>query len=147
MDRVAKLVTFGRGGDTVYLGKGSTISGYGKPENPHAAKGETIPDGTPVIDTRAATETTEGIAWVFKGPMVDPDLPDGACDSCPQPSEVLAGGLTGGFRNMAALHMLSRAKKEKRGPLDHVSVSEYVQGWREHGARIGSYQNGVIVWE
>lgn len=55
--RTAKLVTFGRGGDTVYLGGGCTCTGYGKPDNPHAAKpddgpdGYDFPDGCPAIDS------------------------------------------------------------------------------------------------
>ena len=122
---IAKLVKSGRGCDTVYLGKGHTISGYGSPERPHA--GETgkangnliIPDGTPAIDVRAAVETDDGYRWVFKGPMVDVDLPDGGCSG------------------------YSKAP----GAMDYVSTREYVEGWRQHGARIGHYSGGRIVWD
>lgn len=142
-----RLVKFGAGRDTVFDDDGSTISGYGSPERPHAAEGKDIPDGTPVLDVRAATETPEGFAWVFRGPMVDVKLPDGSYEPCPQPSEVMLGGLEGSFGAVAAMQVVSRAKREPRGPLDFVSVSEYVQGWREHGARVGKYVGGVIVWE
>jgi hypothetical protein len=83
---IAKLVTFGRGGDTVYFGAGCTSSGYGSPDRPHAAEsrdGLIFPDGCPVIDKRAAVDTPEGYHYVFSGPMVNVDLPDGHIDACP----------------------------------------------------------------
>jgi hypothetical protein len=146
-----RLVTFGKGGDTVYDDDGSRTSGYGNPDRPHAADGKDIPDGTPVLDTRAATDTDAGFALVFKGPMVDPSLPDGEVDPCPEPSPVLAYGLAhqpdGQFAGLLLRQAVSRNKGESRGPLDSVSVAEYVRGWREHGARVGRYQAGAIVWE
>ena len=39
MERTAKLVCFGRGGDSVEYGGGCHGSGYGTPENPHASAG------------------------------------------------------------------------------------------------------------
>jgi hypothetical protein len=146
--RTAKLVTFGKGGDTVYWGGHSTTSGYGNPDRPHAAAGEDIPDGTPALDTRPATDTDAGVSWVFKGPMVDPDLADGEGEECPEPSPVMAAGLSGSFLGLLAVQITERAKGRKRaGPLDYVSVSEYVAGWRDHGARVGRYEGGAIVWE
>ena len=146
-NEVIKLVCFGQGGDTVHYAGGSTCSGYGNPDRPHAAEGKDIPDGTPVIDKRAAVDTSEGFKWVFRGPMVNVDLPDEGYEACPKPSETMIAGLQGSFNTMAGLHLASRAKGEPRGPLDYVSVAEYVRGWREHGARIGTYQGGAIVWE
>jgi len=49
-NKTVKLVEFGRGGDVVHYNRGSRCSGYGTPENPHAAKNEIIPDGTIAID-------------------------------------------------------------------------------------------------
>lgn len=142
-----KLVTFGQGGDTVHYGRGHTCSGYGSPERPHAALGEEIPDGTPVIDKRAAVGTPDGFSWVFRGPMVNVDLPDGEREDCPTPSPTLAAGLEGGYAVMLARQTVARAASSAPGPLDYVSIAEYVRGWREHGARIGEYRGGKIVWE
>ena len=149
--RIAKLVHFGRGGDTVYYGEGCIASGYGSPERPHAAKlGDPVeyPDGTPVVDVRAAVETDEGYRWVFKGPMCNPDIPDGEVDECPMPSAVMAGAMGeqgGPYAVLLAQHVVSKSKKQRSG-LDSVSIAEYLAGWKEHGARIGEYQNGQIVW-
>ena len=148
---VAKLVHFGRGGDTVHFAKGHECSGYGSPENPHAAcnHGDTvIPDGCPVVDVREAVETTEGYKWVFKGPMVNVDLADDEVDECPIPSPLFASAMVeggGSFGGLLAIHAAQRAVKQRSG-LDSVSIREYLDGWREHGARIGEYQNGKIVW-
>ena len=153
--RIAKLVCFGRGGDSVEYGGGCHGSGYGTPENPHAARPSDtmeIPDGTYAIDKRPAIETPEGYSWVFKGPMYNPDIPDGDCDPCPVPSELFAAAVTSDpsnpFGQLLTLHEAQKATgRQKRSGLDSVSIAEYVQGWREHGARIGQYRDGVIVWE
>ena len=92
-----KLVCFGNGGDTVEYGKGCHGSGYGTPEKPHAAdfsgKDVEVPDGTPVLDKRPAIATDEGFAWVFKGPMVNVDLPEGECDALGEVSPLFAGAV------------------------------------------------------
>lgn len=147
MADVVKLVCFGQGGDTLHYADGGTCSGYESPDRPHAAAGKDIPDGTPAIDKRAAIDTEEGFRWVFRGPMVNPAIPDGETERCPDPSPVMVAGLSGAFVGLVADHMASRHKGEPRGPLDYVSVAEYVRGWREHGARIGAYRGGAIVWE
>lgn len=114
---IAKLVTFGKGGDTVYIGANHTISGYGNPERPHAADSQKdtleIPDGTFAIDKRPAVETEEGFAWVFKGPMINVDLVESETDK----------------------HAFS-----------YVTINDYVEGWKNHGAKIGTYLKGQIVW-
>lgn len=146
--RTAKLVCFGLGGDSVEYGGGCRGSGYGSPERPHAAAGENIPDGTPVIDKRPAVATPEGTAWVFKGPMCNPDLPDDVVEECPEPSQALAAGVSGnGYGTLLAIHGLHKIRNSSPGPLDYVSIRKYVEGWREHGARIGHYENGAIVWD
>jgi len=143
----AKLIIFAQRGDRVYCGGSTTISGYGTPEKPHAAAGLVIPDGCPVIDNRATVDTPEGFGWVFSGPMLDVDLPDGAVNACPMPSETMRAGLQGAFSTLATLQTVAIATHQPRGPLDFVGIAEYVQGWKEHGARVGHYQNGHIVWE
>lgn len=109
-------------------------------------------EGIPVVDVRPAIETAEGYSWVFKGPLLNVDLPDGEADECPMPSEILAFGLAhSGYGPLLLDHAVARKTERKRSSLDSVSVSEYVQGWREHGARIGRFfvrdGQGVIEWE
>ena len=142
----AKLLKFGNGGHVIYFlnppYKNCTCSGYEDPETfvkPYhwwAHPKDQIsrhwdgyvfpPDGLPVIDLREAVETDPGYSWVFKSPMVNPDLPEGAVERL----------------------------DNRDGPprsLDCVSVSEYVRGWREHGAKIGKafIRDGacIIEWE
>lgn len=148
---IAKLVTFGVGGDTVHLGRHNTISGYGNPDRPHAAEQDDdliIPDGTPVIDKRPAVKTDRGYRWAIRGPMVDVDLQDGDTDRCPEPGPMFAEAVADNwFGALLSLQSASRDADEARGPLDSVSTAEYVRGWKEHGARIGQYVGGEIVWE
>jgi hypothetical protein len=147
---IAKLVCFGRGGDSVEYGKRCHGSGYGTPERPHAAdpKTCTIPDGTIAIDKRTAIETPAGYAWVFNGPMVNVDLQDGDCSECPEPSPIFAGAVAGNeYGSLLTLQAAHKTAKKTPGPLDFVSIAEYVEGWRAVGARIGRYVAGKIVWE
>lgn len=157
-DRTAKLVVFGGGGDTVYLSANAHISGYGSPERPHAAecrdgKDLDIPDGCPAVDLREAIKTTEGFNWVIKGPMVNIDLDDGArSDLALKDRDMgIVGAIAAGSPEFSSLLQLQRAhegkRTEKAGPLDHVAIPEYLDGWRAHGAKVGEYQGGTIVWE
>ena len=64
-----------------------------------------------------------------------------------------AGGMSGAaaaangtFAFLIALQMVAKHGVTTRGPLDHVSIAEYALGWKEHGARIGHYEAGKIVW-
>lgn len=148
----AKLVTFGAGGDTVYYSRGSYSQGYGTPERPHAADPakKNIPDGTPVVDTTAAVNTKEGFAWALKGPLVDVDLAEGACNPLELDKDSFVAGASAAtnktFAFLLALQMTAKHGIPKRGPLDYVSIAEYAHSWKEHGARIGHYEAGKIVW-
>lgn len=171
---VARLLSFGRGGHCIDYTSGAgvgysrcTHSGYDSPETfgpltqwwAHP-KGEMCspwssmtvpPEGIPVIDKLPALATPEGRSWVFRGPMVDVDLPDGGVDCCPQPSEVLAAGVDDDYRAMLLQQEAARAAG-KRSPLDSVCIAEYVDGWRKAGARIGrafreADGTARLVWE
>ena len=144
--RIPKFVTFGNGGDVVYYSAYCRCSGYGTPDSPHAAKGEEMPDGTPVLDKRPALETEAGYSWVFRGPMLNPDLVDGDLEECPTPDPAFAEALGIGSKQWGGLLQLQSAKVD-RGPLDFVSISEYMDGWRSRGARSGHYESGQIVWD
>lgn len=150
---VAKLVVFGGGGDTVYIDRNTTCTGYGSPERPHAADpkdGAQFPDGTPALDLRQAIETTEGYRWVFRGPMVDVDLPDDGVEECPQALPIMAAAMTSDPSNefglLLVLQAAHKSASNEPGPLDRVSVAAYVAGWVAHGARLGHYRNNVIEW-
>lgn len=146
-ERVAKLVTFGRGGDCVYYGRYWRSMGYGSPERPHAADTD-IPDGVVAIDQRAAIETRDdAYDWAFQGPMVDVDLPEGQVDPC-EPSGIMIDAMKSDSGNQfGQLLKLHEMNNTQPGPLDHVSIKQYVDGWRLVGARIGFYKNGKIIWE
>jgi len=144
-NKPVRLITFGQGGHTLYYGQGTTLSGYDRPDD-FTGEGETIPDGTLALDKRDAIDTPEGYRWVLKGPMVNVDLPDGQIDACPAPSPLFASAVA--ENSYGTLLALNEAHSEPTaGPLDSVSISEYVAGWVARGARIGTYHNGQIVWE
>jgi len=126
--RKAKLVVFGRGGDTVYIGGYNRlkICGYGTPEQPHAASPANHQDidfeGCPVLDVCPAVETDDGFWHAIAGPMVNVDLAPGERDAWIKDRKELA-------------------------PFDYVSVQEYIKLWRKVGARVGKFDCGKIVWE
>jgi hypothetical protein len=146
MASTIKLVTFGRSGDTAYCtrdkwGK-STITGYGRPDRPHAGESNAthpIEDGTPALDLLPAIETAAGFKWAFCGPMVDVDLPDGQVEKCPEPSPMFAAAVSGNqFGTLLAVH--ATTKDQKAGALDSVCIREYIEGWTARGARLGPVQ-------
>ena len=141
------MVVFGRGGDTVYYSSHCTGTGYGTPENPHAA--QDIPDGVPVVDIRPAVDTPEGFRWVIIGPLVDVDLPDGQVEKCPGITPAFLDSLEKPYKTMAILHGIHTHSRTRNGPgpLDKVGIKQYIQGWKRHGAKVGVYRDGVPVWE
>jgi len=153
---VVKLITFGRGGDTLYFAKHSTCSGYGSPERPHAAdftaehhSGYVVPDGTYAIDSRSAVDTDKGFHMAVSGPLVNVDLEAGKVERCPEPSSLLVAGVAdNSYGGMLALQKAHRATApEAPGPLDGVDIETYVRMWRDAGARIGRYHDYKIVWD
>jgi hypothetical protein len=158
--RIAKLVWFGRAGDTVEYGGGCHSSGYGSPEKPHAAatagKGDdfVIPDGCPVLDKRPALDTPEGYRFVYSGPMVNVDLAPGEVDRIGDISDSIVAQAVmaepgNGFGPLAAYSIAQTKAKAKAtyNSLDHVDTATYVRLWKELGARTGHYQGGIIVWD
>lgn len=157
----AFLISFGLGGHGVDTretwGEGSVskgnISGYDSPESFERAlirgeKNEYPPlSGIPVLDKRAALQKNP--AFSFKSPLVDVDLQEGEIDRINTDSaRTMLPGLSGGFETLAALAIAHEGKSEP-GPLDSVSVSDYVRWWRERGARLGHMdKTGTrIIWE
>lgn len=154
MRKTAKFVTFGNGGDTVYYSATCRCSGYGSPENPHAAKEDSateIPDGTPALDKRPALATDSGAMWAVVGPMVNVDLAPGGIGKCPDLSDPRVADIVNSFSEgnvLLGIAMgIQNCKQGDAGPLDEVDIETYVEGWVSRGARLGHYQKGEIVWE
>lgn len=153
-ERTAKLVTFGRGGDTVEYSRWEHGSGYGSPENPHAADptSHEIPDGCPVIDMRPAVDAGPGVAMAISGPMVNVDLEPGEVDAlCDTTPNLMAATMKAepgnAFGALLVNQEFARAQGRKYGPLDSVDLETYISLWREAGARIGTVQGGEFIWE
>ncbi len=95
-------------------------------------------------------QTPGGYAWALKGPLVDVDLAEGECAPLDLAKNSLIAGAAAAanshFAFLLALQLASKHGCPKRGPLDHVSVAEYALGWQKHGARVGHYETGKIVW-
>lgn len=107
-------------------------------------------EGIPWLDIREAVETPEGRRWVFTGPLCDPKLADGQVDDLEVQGLTCAGLISGGGEFAALLTMQAAHKatdRKKPGPLDSVSVAEYVRGWIAHGARGGIIRGGEFVQE
>ena len=144
-----KLITFGKGGDTVHYSN-STLTGYGSPEHPHAAdnKRGDIPDGCPVINKIPAIDNGGGFELSIHGPMVNVDLPDNKTDKAPEPCHWFESAVSGNqFGVLLKLQKVSKIKKEKYGPLDSVSIPVFIELWKNAGAIIGHFHNGFIIWD
>lgn len=146
-----RLISFGKGGHREEYASGSgpwegrsTLSGYDRPEDWQPRERTDYSDCV-VLDTRAATDTEAGFRWVFRGPLLNPDLPDGGREDCPDPSFI--AGFPNGFGTLARLQIAHTATEKAPGPLDQVSRAEYVEGWRAVGARVGRVEAGKLVWE
>ena len=85
MEERAALITFGLGGHSVYYfptvspgcTSSCTVSGYDNPEqfSVKLSAGEyNVPDGTPVVDGRAAFGSPGGVSLAMGAPLVDPGL-------------------------------------------------------------------------
>lgn len=163
-----KLVSFGKAGHSVYFARvkdtdhssySSKETGYDDPETFFAPskwwahtwmeqRDSSQYEGCAWVNIREAVETEAGLKMVFRGPMVDVDLEDGQVDRCPQPSDLMASAMTSSpneFGNLLILQAASRALKQKAGPLDSVSIAEYLALWKAAGAKVGTIKNGQFV--
>lgn len=169
-DGTPKLVTFGKRGHTIHFARkfeyggysSSREEGYDDPENffePSKWWAHTWMErrdirefeGCAWVNMREAVETDQGFKMAVSGPMVNVDLADGEIDRCPQPSEMMATAMMSEpgnqFGQLLALQGVSRAKREKIGPLDSICISAYLQAWKEVGAMVGRIINGQFVQE
>lgn len=109
-------------------------------------------DGVPVLDKRDAIETANGHAWVFKGPMLNVDLPEGKIEHLGDVSPIMVPVIAAYGMVDAVGETKQAAKTGLAGPLDEVPLGMYIQGWLEHGARLGRFTldqegNGHIEWK
>jgi hypothetical protein len=157
----AYLIDFGLGGHSVEYAetwsdgtrvKGH-ISGYDSPESFERAlaRGEknSYPDlsGLPVLDKREILK--EHPEYSLKGPLLDVDLSDGTIDRIDlKVARYMLPGLSGGFDAIAAAAIVHEGREEP-GPLDSVSLGDYLRWWTSRGARLGHMDTeGLrIVWE
>jgi hypothetical protein len=147
MSRFGKLLAFGNGGHSIHYSN-AHLSGYDRPETFDGWND--VENGCPVLDKRPAIATPEGYRWVFKGPMVSVDLVDAEVSKCPDLADnmMVQAMQTDGSNTFGALATLQMAHSgSEPGPLDFVSIRQYIDGWRRFGARVGVVQNGKIVWE
>ena len=156
----AFLVSFGLGGHSVEIvdtwrdgtrDKGH-ISGYDSPESLERALEREEKDsypplaGVPVLDKRAVLKEHPELS--FHSPLVDIDLPDGSVDRIDtKAARNMLPGLSGGFDLLAA-QAIAHEGKDEPGPLDSVSVSDFINWWVSRGARLGHMDDAGrrIVW-
>jgi len=85
--------------------------------------------------------------------MCDVDLSPGAMEPCPDLTDSLMvramltdpGNRYGSLAAIQLAHTM--AEKPEPGPLDHVDIATYLDGWRRHGARTGRIVDGRIIWD
>lgn len=157
----AFLISFGLGGhgieitDTLREGSRTKgrISGYDSPESFERSlvrgdKKEYPPLAhVPVLDKRPALRTNPVLG--IKSPLVDVELEAGKVERLDaSAARSMLPGLSGGFEVLAALAIANDGKPEP-GPLDSVSLADYLEWWRSRGARLGRMDGeGLhIVWQ
>jgi len=145
------LICFGLGGHTLYYRNNRTLQGYLRPNDVSVEEAKEWED-CPVLDIRGALNTEAGRKWVLIGPMVNPDLPPGECTRLQvgpvTPLEhILLEDSENPIGKLYRLHLACTLTNSKPGPLDRVSVEEYIQGWRKVGAKSGRVVGGRIVWD
>ena len=79
-------------------------------------------------------------------PYVCPEPPVSEYEAPPAADGPIAAALAANSATFDALLAFQAAKGQERGPLDSVSTAEYIAGWLRHGARVGHYEKGQIVW-
>ena len=146
------FIKFTQSGDHAWLDNGAQVRGYGSPEKPHASEPTAtreIAEGCPVLDIREAVKTPEGFGWVYRGPMVNPRLAPGQIDRLGMPPAYMTTAMLDNmFGTLLAIHTTQTLDNPQiPGSLDTVAVDVFVAGWRAHGARVGRWEAGHIVWE
>jgi hypothetical protein len=160
------LVTFGRGGSTVYYmpRKEGTLNygvcrreGYDTPDNffapsrwwahDYATRTDPEPyEGVAFVDMREAVEHDAGVKMSISGPMVDITLPPGEIARCPEPSDLLALAVAGNeFGALLSIQGEQRASGAQYGALDSVDIATYQRLWKAAGAKIGKVKDGQFV--
>jgi len=155
-----KLISFGVAGHVIHFGHGKRLEGYETPESffrpsrwwahDYATREDPAPwEGVAWVDKRDAIETDEGYRWVFRGPMVNVDLPPGGVHRCPDlAGSIMAAAMIqdgGTFGALLTAQEVHRATAATPGPLDDVDVETYLAGWKAHGARVGHIRGGLFV--
>lgn len=152
-----KLVVFGCGRTTIHYTANHRCEGYDHPEDffepsrwwthDHAErKGIEQWEGVPYVDLRAAVDHAAGYKMVINGPMVDVDLEPGEVERLPEPDPIMAGAMAfNSYGTLLTLQKAARVQGKRAGPLDSVSIAEYLDLWREAGATVGVIRNGQFM--
>jgi len=129
------------------------ISGYDSPESfegmlARGEKAEYPPlADVPVLDKRPALQAHPVLG--IQSPLVDVGLEDGTVERLDaRAARSMLPGLSGGFEVLAACAIVHDGKPEP-GPLDSVSLRDYLEWWVSRGARLGRMdEEGLrIVWQ
>ena len=129
-----------------------TLSGYDSPESFERSlkegKKSTVGSlaGVPVLDKRAILREKPSLA--IRAPLLDVSVKDGEIDRFDaKTARNMLPFMDSGFRGMAALGIVG-AKGDGPGPLDSVSVRDYIAWWSKNGARTGRMSDDglSIVW-
>lgn len=109
----------------------------------------TVPDGTPVIDKRDVLAAEGGVRLSLQSPMVslDDERPDVTAEDIARWPLMQAAAVAPELAQGNAYVALGAAAIAGVVNVSNVSVDAYVAYWRRAGARIGTVQAGVIVWE
>jgi hypothetical protein len=147
------VIWFGLGGHVIEA-INCHLSGYERPESFEARveKGDYEDydlEGAFVINKREILQEKPHLC--LKGPLVDCKIEsDTYIDRCPEPSPIFAGAVKGNeFGTLLAMQQLGYGKEKPSdpGPLDSVSPKAYAEWWKKHGASVGKFIGGKIVWD
>ena len=95
------------------------------------------------VDTRPAVETEEGLAWAFRGPLVNVDLAPGEVDALREVPAMMASAMAGNSYGTLLAMQATHNRSTGPGPLDGVDVETWVRGWKAHCARAGFIRGGL----
>lgn len=155
----AVLVSFGLGGHTITCKAGVAVQGYESPESfckrleaGHYSK-EPDPisfEDCPVLDKCSLLRKKPMLA--IASPLPSASLEAGEVDRLDTRhsfvAQAMASDSGNGFGQLVRAHeACTKARPKEPGPLDSISIPDYVQWWRARGARVGRIQGSSIVWE
>lgn len=125
-----------------------SVSSYEGLERFLESHGPEIVDGSPVVDLRPLDDLPNRVRLAWDAPMCDPNITDDSVDRWQGSDDMgfapmIAGNYFGARGALAAMTTTT----DTPGPYDHVSPWRLARYWSEHGARIGRFENGKVIWQ